>query len=138
MSRSKQWKFKDHIDDWVYTVDDPFLNRAWGVVCACINAHAIAERDPEENLVQVRREAWKDFFEAWFGGDATLIYTGMVAELSHFCPAGLDSGLDACLREAHFIFRGLPIPSAEPTPPVLDGQGRPRLVLVTSNHEVSV
>jgi hypothetical protein len=133
-----KWKFRDHIDEWIDTVDEPGLTRAWHIVRECINVHAIVDRDPEENLSEARHLAWKDFFEAWFGGEATYTYMGLVHELAGFCPDGLEECMEARMREAWCIFRGLEIPSPWPGKPVIGKDGRPRLVLVTLGDELGI
>ena len=138
MARRMKWKFKEHIDKWIYTVHEPSLIRAWHVVRECVNVHAIVDRDPDDNLSDARHEAWKDFFEAWFGGEATYTYVGMVHELAAFVPDGLEESLEACMREAWCMFRGLEIPARFPGKPVIGKDGRPRLVLVTSEDELGI
>ena len=130
MARHKKWKFKEHIDEWIDTVDEPNLTRAWYVVCACVNVHAIVDRDPEESLASARHEAWKDFFEAWFGGEATYTYMGMVHELGAFVPGGLDKCFEAHMVDAWCIFRGLEPAPRRPSKPVIGTDGRPKLVPV--------
>jgi len=134
MARRRKWQFKEHIDEWIDTVDEPVLTRAWHVVRECVNVHAIVDRDPEENLSEARREAWKDFFEAWFGGEATYTYMGLVHELAAFVPDGLEESLEARMREAWCMFRGLETPPRFPGKPAIGKDGRPQLVLVTSDE----
>ena len=138
MPKRKLQKFQYHIDDWVNQIDEPLFTRAWAVVRECVNAHAIADREPEEPVTMARREAWRDFFVAWFGGEATLTYTGMVQEFAFFCPVGLETEFEQCMHEAHLLFRGLPLPADGPQSPKLDANGRPHLVLLSSTEEACI
>jgi len=82
------------------------LNRAWEVCKACINAHAIVDREEDETIKQSRAAAWADLADGFLGKGATGTYRGIIGELYDSVPEGLEDALEQIVLEAHHLALG--------------------------------
>jgi hypothetical protein len=75
--------FVKSVGDLVYQEGDGQVFRAWAIVQACIEVHVSVDRIAPETREQARASAWRDWYQAALGENASYTYWGLWHEFTH-------------------------------------------------------
>ncbi len=102
MSQLHDYKvFVGEMQEWVDTVADPDLDRAWRLTKGCLTVHAVVDKQTEQSLEQSCNVAWDDFVSAYNGHEATYFMAALADDFRIAAPPGHDEPMIMVVDRAY-------------------------------------